>query len=482
MTATVALWVLASVGLRLAIHPDSQRPRFLRPVPGAATFASLSETDFRWYFAGNLAFFMAMQMQFVLRGYLAFDLTRSAVALGIVGVAITLPMLIVAPIGGVVADRVNKRTLLIATQLVAALASLVPAALIISGWIQFWHILAISLVTGMVFSFNMPARSALVPLLVPRHKLMNAVSLQMGGMNFTRIVAPAVAGVLIAPIGVGGAYLITAMLFALAVLSEIQLPSHGLTAAPREANVFQDLASGFRFIAGHHVVGLLVLTNLLLPLFAFPVQQMLPIFAETVFATGAPGLGLLAAMTGVGGLAGAILSANMDRQPAKGRLMLFGGITMGAFLAAFALAPLFGAALFFLMAAGVGQMLFMTTNNTVIQASVPEEMRGRVNSLMLMSVGVMPLGVLPLTALADAVGASATIAGSSIMLLVIVLLLFAALKPLRDLRMDPLAHADLSRSRAAELVAEGKLTQEDADRLSGVEARGDAMPAASRPR
>src|SRR4030095_8548676 len=209
-----------------------QRRRLLGPMPGAATFASLGEADFRWYFVGNLAFFMAMQMQFVLRGSLAFELTHSAAALGLVGVAITLPMLLVAPIGGVVADRVNKKTLLINTQLVAAVASLVPAVLIIGGWIQFWHILAVCLVTGIVFSFNMPARSALVPLLVPRHRLMNAISLQMGGMNFTRIIAPAVAGMLIAPIGVGASYLVTAGLFGLAVLSEIRLPQPGLKARP----------------------------------------------------------------------------------------------------------------------------------------------------------------------------------------------------------------------------------------------------------
>ncbi len=460
---------------------DRRRWRFLQPLPGGATFASLVEADFRWYFVGNLAFFMAMQMQFVLRGYLAFELTHSAAALGLVGVAITLPMLVVAPIGGVVADRVNKKTLLITTQLVAAVASLVPAVLIIGSWIQFWHILAVCLVTGIVFSFNMPARSALVPLLVPRHKLMNAISLQMGGMNFTRIIAPAVAGMLIAPIGVGGAYFITAALFALAVLSEIRLPKHGLKALPREGNVLEDFLTGLRYIARDQVIGLLILTNLLIPFFGFPVQQMLPIFAQDVFATGAPGLGLLAAMTGVGGLAGAIVSANMDRQPAKGRLMLVGGITMGTFLTLFALTPVFGLALFFIMAGGVGQMLFTTTNNTVIQASVHEEMRGRVNSLMLMSFGVMPLGVLPLTAIADVVGAPVSIAGSSIMLLVIVLLLFASVKPLRDLRMDALPRTDLSRSRAAALVAEGKLTQEDADRLSGVDPRGPAPAVASRP-
>jgi MFS family permease len=198
------------------------------------------------------------------------------------------------------------------------------------------------------------------------------------------------------------------------------------------------------------------------------VQQVLPVFAVDVFATGATGLGLLAAMSGVGGLIGAVVSANLDSQPAKGRIMLVGGISMGVFLALFALSPSFVLALLSIAAAGIGQMLLMATNNTVIQARVPEDMRGRVNALMLMSIGVMPLSVLPLTAIADVVGAPATIAGSSAILLIVVVALFAAVKPLRDLRMEALAHADLSRAQAAELVAEGKLTQAEADRLSGL--------------
>jgi MFS family permease len=432
-------------------------------------FSSLAERDFRWYFAGNLAFFMAMQMQFVLRGFLAFDLTQSAWALGVIGAAISLPMLIVAPIGGVVADRVNKKSLLIVTQVSAAAASIVLSALILAGGLEYWHLVVVSLFTGAMFSFNMPARSAIVPLLVPQHKLMNAISLQMGGMNLTRIIAPAAAGLLIAPLGAGWVYLITTVLFSIAVLSEIQLPKHGLTAAPQQGNSIQAFIDGLRYIIrGDPLIGVLVLINLLMPLFSFPVQQMLPIFAEDVFDMGAPGLGLLAAMTGLGGLTGAMLSANLDHHPAKGRIMLNAGIVMSAFLGFFALAPWFALALGCIAVAGFGQMLFTATNNTVIQATVPEDLRGRVNSLLLMSVGAMPLGVLPLTAIAEVAGAPHTIAGSSALLLVIVLGLFVAIKPLRDLRMDPLAYAELSRAQAAGLVAAGKITREEADRRSGL--------------
>jgi MFS family permease len=428
-------------------------------LPGAATFASLAELDFRWFFAGNLAFFMGMQMQFVLRGYLAFDLTGSASALGLIAVAISLPMLLVAPVGGVVADRVDKKTLLAVSQLLAAAASLITALLILGGWIEFWHLLAVSLLTGVVFSFNMPARSALVPLLVPQHKLMNAISLQMGGMNLTRIVAPAAAGLLIAPLGLGWVYTLTALMFSLAVITEFKLPKHGLKAAASSGtSYFQEFSEGFNYVRRDQLIGLLVVTSMLVPLFAFPVQQMLPIFAEDVFDVGAPGLGILAAMTGLGGFLGAVVSANMGNQPAKGRLMFIGGTFMGAFLLAFAVSPLFWPAAILLGLSGIGQMLFITTNNTVIQAQVPADLRGRVNSLMLMSFGVMPLGVLPLTVAADAVGAPLTIAVSSASLIVLVLALFALIRPLRELSLDALARTDLSPARAAELAAREQTT------------------------
>jgi MFS family permease len=439
-----------------------------RRLPGGSTFTSLLEPEFRWYFAGTLAFFMAMQMQFVLRGYLAFKLTDSASALGLTAVSITLPMLVVAPFAGVVADRVNKKTLLIATQTFAAAASFVVTFLVVAELIVFWHILAVSAVTGVVFSFNMPTRAAIVPLLVPQHKLMNAVSLQAGGQNFTRIVAPALGGVLIAPLGAGWVYGITGLFFIVAVASELRLPAHGLTTAPKTTSFFAEFSEGLRFVANDRILSMLVVMSMLVPLFAFPVQQLLPIFAEEVFEQGPSGLGFLAAMSGLGGLAGAIVSANMDRQPAKGRLMFIGGMTMAIFLALFALSPSLLPAMVLLAAANVGQMLCQNTNNAVIQAKSPPELRGRVNSLMLMSFGLMPLGVLPITALADEIGVQSAIAISSGALMVILLMVYSLVRPMRNLRLDALARTELSAVQAATMVAEGKITQEDADRRSRV--------------
>ena len=196
------------------------RPRSRRRVPDAgetdtgtaahkrggvwgSTLASLSERDYAWYFAGNMAFLMATQMQMILRGFLAFDITGTASALALVSVAVAAPMLLVAPFGGLVADRVNKRNLLIASQFVAAVTSAIVSLLILTGAIAVWHLVVSALVTGAIFAMAMPARQALVPQLIPQQKLMKAISLQMGGMNVTRIAGPALGGLLIAPMGIG---------------------------------------------------------------------------------------------------------------------------------------------------------------------------------------------------------------------------------------------------------------------------------------
>ena len=429
------------------------------------TFASLSEPEYAWYFLGNIVFFAGMQMQFVLRGFLAFDLTNSASALALVSISIAFPMLFASPFGGVVADRVNKRTLLILTQLVAAISSLVIAVLILGGWIQFWHLLASSVFTGLVFSFNMPARQAIVPLLVPRHKLMNAISLQMGGINLTRIIAPALGGVLIVPFGIGGVFLFTAILFVLAALSELHLPKHGLSRKGKQKRFWSDFGEGFRFIFKNRTIGLLIAVGLIAPLFGFPVQQMLPVFSKDVFGMGAGGLAILASMTGVGGIVGSIIAANLDERPQKGRIMLIGGLLMGAFLVAFALTSIFWLAAVFLIASTIGQMLFMTTNNTVIQATLPSEIRGRVMSIMMMSFGLMPLGVVPIAAAADSFGSQTAVAASSTILIVSLLVLFALSASMRGLRLQNMGHIGLSPVRAAALVAEGRLTEEEAEVL-----------------
>ena len=376
-------------------------------------------------------------------------------------------MLIVAPIAGTVADRVDKRKLLMVSQTGSAVSALVMALLIISGNVEFWHLVVVSVVTGTFMSFNMPARQAIVPQLVPQHKLMNAISLQQAGMNVTRILGPAMAGMLIAPLGVGGVYMITFVLFVVAVATELHLPKHGMKEDRPPKKFREDFTEGFRYIYQHPLIAKLLILGLVFPLFAFPLQQMLPVFAADVFNKPDTGLGLLGMATGVGGLTGAMLAARLHSFPRKGRLMLAGGLWMGTMFIVFTQTSAFIPALIMLGVGNIGGMVFQTTNQTVIQTQLPAAVRGRVMSVTMMSFGLMPLGVLPVTIAADKFGAQTAVLGSSVALVAMVALFFLVSKQLRRLNIAQLAEAELSPAQAAELVAQGKLTQAEADRRSG---------------
>ncbi|MDA0815281.1 MAG: MFS transporter [Chloroflexi bacterium] len=459
------------------------------------TFASLSQRDYAWYFVGNSAFFMAMQMNFVVRGFLAYDLTDSATALGMVSIAFAVPMMFVAPFAGVVSDRVNKRTLLMFSQMGSAAINLVMGLLVLTGLVEFWHLLLAGVCTGSIMSLVMPARQAVIPQLVPQHMLMNAISLQMGGMNLTRIIGPALGGVLIAPVGVGGVYITTVILFTLSVISLIPLPRHGMVSTEgTEPKAFLvDLVDGFKYIGGEPLFRLLITAALVLPLFMFPVQQIIPVFTADIFHSIFPGdedgalaLGLMMAATGVGGLIGAIYATTLSEFAKKGWLMMAGAIFMSLCFLLFAstslwmpVTPAFWFAVLLLIAGNVGAMLFQVTNNTVVQARVPDQYRGRVMSVLMMSFGTMPLGVLPVSLAADAWGAPIAVVASQVVALTVIIVIFGLSKRLRRFEFTNLAHAELSPAQAATLVAEGKISREEADRLTGRDAPREVVAAGS---
>ena len=398
-----------------------------------ATFASLSVPEYSLYFAGMVAFFAGMNMMIVLRGYLVYDITGSKIALSMIMLSVALPMLVMAPIGGVVSDRVDRRSLMIWAQLSVFVLNGVNTVLIITGIVQYWHLLVLSTLSGIAFSFNMPARQAAIPNLVPRELLMNAMSLGSSAMNATRILAPAVGGLLIGPIGVGGGFAVLTALYGLAVVFSFGLPK--MPAAERDAKVtfFSDFSGGFEFIRGNKLVLGLLLVSTVPVVFMMPYQTLLPVFARDVWDVGANGLGVLQAMSGVGGLVGGLIVANMDRHPQKGRVMFFSAIATGVFLISFALSPSFAIALPMLVAVGLASMIFMTVNNAVITSVIPDEVRGRVMSVMMMSFGLMPLGAVPASIAAEYIGTPTVVAIGGVLMMVSVVAFYGLYPQFRSL-------------------------------------------------
>ena len=427
------------------------------------TFSSLSNNrPFLFLFTGNVGFFFGMNMMMLLRSWLVIDKWDNAALLGYLLLTMAGPMLFLSPIAGVVTDRVDKRKLLIAAQSILVVSNIIIMVLILTDMIQFWHLMIASSVSGTSIAFNMPGRQAMVAMLVPREKLMNAMALSTAMMNASRIVAPTIAGVLIAPIGIGGAYVVSTAFYAFAVAVTFGLPSMP-SKREREFTFFEDFVGGFSYIRHTPLLLGLLLFATIPMLFAMPYMMLMPVFADRVWHVGSSGLGVMQAAGGVGGLIGALIVANLDAYPKKGRLLLAGALGFGGSLILFAVAPFYGVALVLLGAVGFGSMIVMTVNNTSIQLIIPDEIRGRVMSVMMMTWGLMPLGGVPAGIAAEAFGARPVVVVGGMLSIVAVLMIFSFFPAFRTLDRQ---------------IQEGR-ARETARRATGWEAgptTGTAMP------
>src|SRR5215211_5461171 len=302
------------------------------------TFAALSNRDYRLLWLGTLGSFTAMQMQQVARGYLAYELSGSAAVLGVVGLSSGLPMLVFSLFGGVIADRVAKRNLLLVTQAATGLVALATAVLVATDLITIWQLILLGVLQGVVFAFNMPARQAILAELVAPAEMMNAMALNNAGMNVTRIFGPALAGFLIAVpfVGPANVFYVMAACYQLAVLMLLRIrPRYAGSGRPR-APMLQEFAAGLRYIAQHEVLGMLLVLGLVPIILGFPYQMLLPVFAsEAVFDVGARGLGLMSAVTGAGALVGALVVATATGVRRRGRWQLAAGAAFGLGLLGF---------------------------------------------------------------------------------------------------------------------------------------------------
>lgn len=397
------------------------------------TFKSLEgNRDFKNLFIGNVGFFFGMNMMIILRGWLVEAKWHNASYLGFIMGAVAIPMLLLSPLAGVVTDRMDRRRLLLLAQGSLVVVNGVVSVLILTDVIQFWHVLVVSCLTGSAFAFNMPGRQALVATLVPREKLMNATALTTATMNFSRIIGPLIGAMLIAPIGIGGAYLVATGFYASAMVATYILPA---MPPEREAEFtfVQDFVGGFTYIRGHRLLLALMLLATVPMILAMPYQTLLPVFADRVWNVGETGFGLLEAARGVGGFIGAMFVANLDMYPKKARLLVIGGLAFGGFLVLFSLSPVFWLALIMIGFVGLGSMVVMTVNNTAIQLIIPDEVRGRVMSVMMMTFGLMPLGAVPAGIAAQNVGVQPVAAVGGLLCVGAMLALFLSLSAFRGM-------------------------------------------------
>jgi MFS family permease len=402
--------------------------------------------SFRWLFGSNMAFFFAMGSQQVVRAWLAYDLTKSELALGLTMFAAAVPMFIMSPFGGVAADRVERRSLIMIGQAIGLVAQTAIFILIITDQIQFWHLLVSASVMGCVFPLIMPARQAIVVNIVGREGLAGAMGLGMAGMNATRIIGPAVGGFLITYLGVGGAYGFGVALFGVGLLLMLGVERSPAPQAALDKTVFGGIWEGFQYVASNRLI-LTMLGFGLLPMFlAMPFQNLLVVFTEEVWNVGPSGFGALSAAGGIGGIVGAFWVAGR-RSEKRLRLMLISMLVFGVLLFGFSQASYFWLAVVLIFAADIFASVFSTLNNTAIQLLIPDEVRGRISAFLMMSFSLPLLGTVPVAALAEAYGAPLAVGSASLLAVAVTFIFYLSSKALRSLDDDlETARQDAERS------------------------------------
>lgn len=382
------------------------------------TFSSLKNRDFRWLWIGYLFSFAAIMMQMVARGWLVYDLSASAFYLSLVWSMFGIAVLVFSPIGGVVADRVDKRNLLLVTQIGVAAVSVVVAILIQFDMIELWHLMAASLASGAIFSFNMPARQAFITELVGESELMNGIALSTAAMNLMRIAGPAIAGVLVEVIGIAGVYWVIVASYVFVIGSILKIPSHGVSQKTVKSRLgfFAQLMEGVNHVwEKKELVGLLVIAFVAV-LFGWNYQAFMPAIAVDILKTGPSGFGILMAFSGVGAVVGTLGVATLGDYKRKGALMVLMALMFGVTLTLFAVSRNYYLSLLLVALVGLTSMAFMTINQTLVQVIAEPEKRGRVVSLLMMTWGLQPLGALPFGFLADRTSIAFTLALTGILL------------------------------------------------------------------
>ncbi|HMQ30920.1 MAG TPA: MFS transporter [Chloroflexaceae bacterium] len=374
------------------------------------TFAALRHRDYRLLWVAILFMSAGQWIQQVTLGWLVYDMTASAVVLGLLNGLRSLPFLVAGPLAGVLIDRVDRRRLLIETQAVLCVATLGTGVLVATGAAAVWHLFVFTLVSGIAWSINQPLRQALIPAVVPRDDLMNAVALSSAGFNIMKILGPALAGGIIVWFGAAGNFYLQAGTYAGVLLMGLLMVVPVAPAPGGRGSALGDLREGLAYVRRSPLVLALLLVSLLMNLFALPYLALMPVFQKDVLGVGPEGLGLMLAAPGVGALASTLALASLtNRIRRKGALLLAGMTGLGLALVAFAQARSFPLAMLALVAVGACQILCLSVNLTMLQMIVPDELRGRVISLAMLDRGLAPLGALLAGVMAQFAGAVATV-------------------------------------------------------------------------
>ncbi len=376
-----------------------------------STLRSLRHRNFQLFFSGQFISLVGTWMQNIAQDWLVYRLTGSAVLLGVVGFVSQIPIFLLGPLGGIVADRYNRHRIIIATQASSMILALILAVLTLTGTIRVWEIMIIASLLGTINAFDIPARQSFLIEMVGREDLLNAIGLNSSMFNGARVVGPAIAGILVATIGEGWCFFANGISYIAVIGGLLMMHITHKVEITKQGSPLENIVEGFQFARQTVPVRSLLLLIGLISLAATPYTVLMPIFAGRILHGDARTLGILMGSTGVGALMGALTIASKTTVKGLGRFVWIGSILLGVNLILFSVSRSMWLSVVPLVLVGFAVMFTAGATNTSLQAMAPDRLRGRVMSLYsMMFVGMGPVGALLAGLIASKLGAPWTVA------------------------------------------------------------------------
>jgi MFS family permease len=359
------------------------------------TFRALrNNPNFRLYWCGALTSNVGTWMQMVAQGWLVYQLTSSPFMLGAVGFAQSIPILLLSLYGGVLADRFERRRLMVWTQAGMMILAFALAFLTLRGVVTIGHIIVIALLNGTVNAFNTPVRQSIISDLVSKEDLQNAVAINSTQFQLSRSLGPALAGGTLAAVGPGWCFFINGMSFVAVIWTLVVMDVPPLPPR-RRSSTLQSIKDAFAYVRSEPSILALLLVAAVPSIFGMPYQQMLPAFSESVLRAGPAGLGVLQSAAGLGAVVGSLVIASLGKKRLGGGALIAAVMLLGFSLEAYGLSRIFALSSIFLFVVGFASMAYNALNQTFLQKQISDEMRGRVLSLLtLTTFGLQPFGAM----------------------------------------------------------------------------------------
>lgn len=400
----------------------------------------LRERNFVWLWVGSLGSSFAMNMQIIARGWLVYTLTSSAVDLAWVTMSFMVPTVLFSLYGGVLADRLPKRKVIVWAQALNCLATVVMAVIIFSESVAFWDFIWFGFFNGTILALSMPARQAFVPELIPEKLVFAAMGLNTAGWNLARIIGPAFAGLLIALIaggdktshfGVGVVYIVIATLYFISAATMLLIDRVGRVKRDVRGSTMDDMREGVRYVLAHPPIFGLIVLSIIPFLFGMPLNTLLPAFNDAILGGHADDLGFLVSAMGVGAIIGSFVMAGMASLSRKAMWLILTCLAWGAATSAFGLTSSQIMATVLIAVVGFLSSWNMSMNRGMLQMQVDDEMRGRIMSIDMMTHGLMPLGVFPISWIAESYDVGTALVVSGCAFVTLTLLSFAFIPAVR---------------------------------------------------